>query len=148
MKDHHHTMFAYDYWACNRMIDCILDNDIIDDRILSLISHIIWAQGVWMKRIKKEEVGAYTPFNIIPPQELKEQAAQTHEDYKTFIERTEDFSAVLEYKNSRGEAWQNTYNDVLTHVANHGTYHRGQIASRLKEIGMVPPVTDYIAFRR
>lgn len=130
------------------MIDCILDNDILDDRILSLMSHIIWAQGVWMKRIKMEDVGVYTPFNIIALQDLKEQAAQAHDDFMAFIESVGDFSAVLEYKNSRGDAWQNTYNDVLTHVANHGTYHRAQIASRLKEIGLVPPVTDYIAFRR
>jgi uncharacterized damage-inducible protein DinB len=148
MKTHYHTLFAYDYWACNRMIDCILDNDIIDDRILSLMSHIIWAQGVWMKRIKKEEVGAYTPFNIIALQDLKEQAAQAHDDFMAFIESAGDFGTVLEYKNSRGDAWQNTYEDVLMHVANHGTYHRAQIASRLKEIGLVPPVTDYIAYRR
>jgi uncharacterized damage-inducible protein DinB len=148
MKQHYHTLFAYDYWACNRMIDCILDNDIIDDRILSLMSHIIWAQGVWMKRIKKEEVGAYTPFNIIALQDLKEQAAQAHDDFMAFIESVGDFGTVLEYKNSRGDAWQNTYEDVLMHVANHGTYHRAQIASRLKEIGLVPPVTDYIAYRR
>lgn len=148
MKQHYHTLFAYDYWACNRMIDCILDNDIIDDRILSLISHIIWAQGVWMKRIKKEEVGVYTPFNIIALQDLKEQAAQAHDDFMAFIESVGDFSTVLEYKNSRGDAWQNTYEDVLMHVANHGTYHRAQIASRLKEIGLMPPVTDYIAYRR
>jgi uncharacterized damage-inducible protein DinB len=148
MKTHYHTLFAYDYWACNRMIDCILDNDILDDRILSLMSHIIWAQGVWMKRIKMEDVGVYTPFNIIALQDLKEQAAQAHDDFMAFIESVGDFSAVLEYKNSRGDAWQNTYNDVLTHVANHGTYHRAQIALRLKEIGLVPPVTDYIAFRR
>jgi uncharacterized damage-inducible protein DinB len=33
---------------------------------------------------------------------------------------------------------------VLRHVVNHATYHRGQIASRLKRYGIEPPVTDFV----
>lgn len=33
---------------------------------------------------------------------------------------------------------------VLRHVANHGTYHRGQIASKLKRFGVDPPQTDFV----
>ena len=33
---------------------------------------------------------------------------------------------------------------VFRHVVNHSTYHRGQVASKLKRLGVEPPVTDFI----
>lgn len=33
---------------------------------------------------------------------------------------------------------------VLRHVVNHATYHRGQVASKLKRLGVEPPATDFI----
>jgi uncharacterized damage-inducible protein DinB len=35
---------------------------------------------------------------------------------------------------------------VLRHVVNHATYHRGQVASKLKRFGIDPPVTDLVAW--
>jgi uncharacterized damage-inducible protein DinB len=37
---------------------------------------------------------------------------------------------------------------MLTHVAMHGSYHRGQIAAALRAGGDIPSPTDYIAFVR
>jgi uncharacterized damage-inducible protein DinB len=36
--------------------------------------------------------------------------------------------------------------EVLVHVANHGTYHRGQVATLLRQLGKVPIATDYLLF--
>jgi uncharacterized damage-inducible protein DinB len=33
---------------------------------------------------------------------------------------------------------------VVRHVVNHGTYHRGQVASKLRRFGVEPPATDLI----
>ena len=33
---------------------------------------------------------------------------------------------------------------ALRHVINHATYHRGQVASKLKLLGIEPPVTDFV----
>ena len=46
--------------------------------------------------------------------------------------------------NSKGQSWTSRVEDVLTHVLLHGAYHRGQIASALREAGLTPPYTDYI----
>jgi len=48
------------------------------------------------------------------------------------------------YKNSKGESFDSRVEDVLTHVAMHGTYHRGQIAADLRAAGAAPPYTDFI----
>ena len=55
---------------------------------------------------------------------------------------------MVEYRNSRGVVFQNTVAEILTHVALHGSYHRGQIAMRVRAAGGVPVTTDYIVFRR
>jgi uncharacterized damage-inducible protein DinB len=48
------------------------------------------------------------------------------------------------YRNSKGEFWTNTVGDILTHVLLHSHYHRGQIASAVREAGGTPAYTDFI----
>jgi uncharacterized damage-inducible protein DinB len=52
------------------------------------------------------------------------------------------------YRNSAGDQFTSTVEDILTHVAMHGSYHRGQIAASLRAGGDSPSPTDYIAFVR
>jgi uncharacterized damage-inducible protein DinB len=39
-----------------------------------------------------------------------------------------------------------TMGETLLQVVNHSTYHRGQVNSRLREVGGTPPMTDFIAW--
>ena len=48
------------------------------------------------------------------------------------------------YRNSKGEFWTSTIADILTHVALHASYHRGQIAAAVREAGGEPAYTDYV----
>jgi uncharacterized damage-inducible protein DinB len=50
----------------------------------------------------------------------------------------------VEYRNTKGERWNNSAADILTHVVMHSGYHRGQIALLLREAGLNPAYTDYI----
>jgi uncharacterized damage-inducible protein DinB len=53
-------------------------------------------------------------------------------------------SQKISYKNSKGEPWSSTVEDVLTHVTLHSAYHRGQIASLMRASGQAPASTDFI----
>ena len=55
-----------------------------------------------------------------------------------------DVSQTISYKNSKGEPWTSAIVDVLTHVVMHSAYHRGQIASHMRESGQTPAYTDFI----
>ncbi len=59
-----------------------------------------------------------------------------------------DLGRAIAYVNSKGEAFESTVGDILLHVAQHGAYHRGQIARLLREAGHTPPYTDFIQFAR
>jgi uncharacterized damage-inducible protein DinB len=54
----------------------------------------------------------------------------------------------VHYRNSAGNEFDNTVRDILTHVALHGQYHRGQIARAMRAAGREPVYTDYIGFIR
>ena len=39
-----------------------------------------------------------------------------------------------------------TFHETLLQVAMHSTYHRGQVSTRLRELGTDPPLTDFIVW--
>lgn len=60
------------------------------------------------------------------------------------MEKTNDLAQTISYRNSKGEAFANLIVDVLTHVILHSAYHRGQIASHMRDTGQTPAYTDFI----
>lgn len=75
---------------------------------------------------------------------------QNHAHYKQFLNdlTEESLGQVVTYKNSKGQEFRTPVRDVLTHVALHGTNHRGQIATVVRDAGAEPVNTDYITFVR
>ena len=55
-----------------------------------------------------------------------------------------DHDSTIDYRNTKGEQWTSSVDDVLMHVILHGSYHRGQIATVLRNGGEEPAYTDYI----
>jgi uncharacterized damage-inducible protein DinB len=48
----------------------------------------------------------------------------------------------------RGRTWTQPIWQLVLHVVNHGTHHRGQVSGFLRTMGRVPPVLDLVAFYR
>jgi uncharacterized damage-inducible protein DinB len=56
---------------------------------------------------------------------------------------------TIEYQDLRGDDQLDVLWQMLQHVVNHGTYHRGQITTMLRQLDAVPPKSmDLIAFYR
>ena len=60
----------------------------------------------------------------------------------------EDLAGSFEYRDLKGNSHRNVRWQTLQHLANHGTYHRGQITTLLRQLGAKPVSTDLIAFYR
>ncbi len=73
-----------------------------------------------------------------------------NENYSTTLKiiANNNLDNIIEYTNSKGIKFSNKIKDVLFHVINHSTYHRGQIATELKNCGIEPINTDYIFYKR
>jgi len=55
---------------------------------------------------------------------------------------------VVRYKNTKGEAFRAPLWQLVQHVANHSTYHRGQVTSLLRQLGGRTVSTDLVVFDR
>ncbi|WP_113661738.1 DinB family protein [Pedobacter nanyangensis] len=112
----------------------------------TLLSHILSAQHIWAKRMLTEQP-TYAVWEVFPPEDFEA-------IYAANLALLEDIAAtkppeeIVNYSNSAGEVFSSTVGEILMHVCNHGTYHRGQLAKMLKQAGYAVPLTDYIMLKR
>ncbi len=146
-------LFDYNDWANNRVLNIIAqaENDSIPvpENVYELMSHILGAQEIWMYRLQNR-LGGKELFALKPLSELIEINNRSTLEWKSLIqEHSNDFSDfALQYKNIEGQAFSNKLHEVIMHVVNHGTYHRGQISRALKAAGIQPVSTDFIVYSR
>ncbi len=146
MKTHLHQLFTYDLWANQRILNSLLKNPIADEKCIFWINHIVNAEIIWIDRILGKPMKV-SPAQVRPIGEVAEVMNSVHAEIMAFIE-TGDLRGEILYQNTRGDEFRNSTQDILTHVANHSTHHRAQIAARIREMGIAPPPTDYIVFLR
>ena len=145
LLDHIRRQFSYDAWANREVLAVIGMQDGKDARSLHLLSHILAAERLWMERLKLQP--QRTP--VWPTSDLAQCQAEAGEmsllwsEYLSALTE-EQLARTIAYKNSKGEPWESTVGDILTHVILHSAYHRGQIASQMREQGKTPAYTDFI----
>ena len=148
--DHLRKQFAYNAWANREVLAAIAAAGGEDRRSLQLMSHILAAERLWLERLKGEPQS----LPVWPQFDLTTCEAQAAELDRLWVEYlvvalAGDLSRTISYKNSKGEDWTSAILDVVTHVLMHSVYHRGQIASHMREKGQTPAYTDFIhAVRR
>jgi uncharacterized damage-inducible protein DinB len=146
-KSHALKLLAYDYWANCRLFSAINESSkSIPAEIEDVFSHLLGAKSIWHKRIIGEEA-AKDLFNRKDLRTLIENNEQLKSNWESLLEKYMTTSNVT-YHNLSGEKAQSSLADILTHVVNHGSYHRGQAIRILREAGITPLANDYIVFCR
>ena len=154
-------LIDYNYWARDRALDAIsaitpeefirpMGNSF--NSVRDTVAHICAAEHIWISRLKGEhpqglrkpdripDVGAARKEWVELERELREQLARLGPEA---VERN------IEYQNLRGEDQSDLLWQMLQHLVNHGTYHRGQITTMLRQLDAMPPKSmDMIAFYR
>ena len=145
MLEHLRRQFVYEEWANREVLSAVRANHETKGRLLQLMAHILSAQKLWLQRLKqqKQTLPVWPEFN---PEECETQATEIGRLWREYFETLAPthLSDTISYKNTKGEAWTDTVQDILTHVLLHSAYHRGQIASRMRETGLTPAYTDFI----
>lgn len=137
--------FTYDEWANLEVLKAIQSSTGNNDRSLQLMSHIVSAERLWLERLKQQPQSS----PVWPKQDLGRCRAQAEEMGRLWREYMElmtagDVLLSVSYQNTKGEPWTSTVADILTHVILHSAYHRGQIASHMRENRQTPAMTDFI----
>lgn len=144
------SLFRYTRWANDRMLDAMQTADDVPERAVELFSHLLRAQDVWYGRVQDTDHADLALWVEEDLSACAERAESSAQRWGTVLENltADDLDQPVAYTNSRGTAFETPLRDILSHVVNHGTHHRAQIALVLREADIVPPPTDYIFYLR
>lgn len=150
LADYLRREFAYNAWANGEALAVIRASGSKNPRLLQLVAHIFSAEGLWLERLKGEpqSMAVWPEFD---PDQCEARAKELRDLWDEYLKpmSSDGLAQKISYKNSKGEPWSNTVQDILTHVVMHSAYHRGQIASLMRANGQTPAYTDFIhAVRR
>lgn len=137
--------FAYNVWANAEVLAAIEARMRSSARPVQLMAHILSAEQLWLERMtqKSQSLPVWPDFSL---DWCEAQAVELDLLWRSYLEQLSPniLSQTFAYKNSKGEDWTNTVQDILTHVLFHSAYHRGQIASHMRADGDQPAYTDFI----
>ncbi|MED4727454.1 DinB family protein [Aneurinibacillus migulanus] len=143
-------MYEHLNWANHRILEKLHNNKNENQQIIDLFSHILYTEQVWITRLRgmdSSQLPIWSETNLSVCAEL---VRKNQDDFTAFFANltSADLDNLISYRNSKGKEFKTSIEDILTHVALHGQYHRGQINSRLRANGVEPVNTDYITFVR
>jgi uncharacterized damage-inducible protein DinB len=142
---HLQRQFQYDAWANREILSAIRASRASAARSVQLLAHILSAELLWLKRLQQQAQSepVWPEWGL---EQCEARSAQIGELWRKYLEASapDDLTKIVSYKNSKGEPWTSTVEDVVTHVLLHSAYHRGQIASFMRTSGDTPAYTDFI----
>ncbi|MGH7496518.1 MAG: DinB family protein [bacterium] len=145
MVEHYHRLCAYDAWANREVLAFFKQAAAPPPRALRFFAHVLAAEFLWLNRMEneKQELAVWPEFSLA---ECETHLARLAAKWQTFMKNltAARLAHMVVYKNTKGEDWSSTVNDILTHVFMHAAYHRGQIATAMRDAGHIPAYTDFI----
>jgi uncharacterized damage-inducible protein DinB len=149
MIDHFRRLFAHMEWADGRVLDGLARDPGSDPKSLEYFAHVLGAEEVWLSRIEQRAAQAAV-WPTLTLDECAKLAAHIHRGFAALLDRSSeaDLARGITYRNSAGAGFTTRLDDILYHVALHGSYHRGQVSLTVRRAGGTPTPTDYIAFVR
>ena len=159
MNDDFVSLYAYNRWADRLLLDACRKLSPEQyaaepvpgwSSVRASVVHIASATHNWFRRLAGETVSGPLTEADLPTVEDAErrldQAYQALADLWPAL--TPERLALPRTFHLRGQAWVLPPWVVLRHVVNHSTYHRGQVASKLKRLGVEQPATDFVFWAR
>jgi uncharacterized damage-inducible protein DinB len=153
-------LYDYNSWANERVLESLrpLGQEVFSANkkashgsIRGVIAHIAGAEWIWLERWK-----GFSPPSLLSETEFetldvaRDRLLKIDQDLREFVSRLNqvEVDGSREYRTTEGKAYSNILSDMLLHVVNHSSYHRGQITTLLRQSGAVPQPTDFILFIR
>jgi len=152
-------LFRYNAWANERITSSVmrLSSDAFTQdlggsfpAVRDTFAHIIAAEWLWLERwkgINPTSAPDWVASADLPL--LVQRLRDVEADRNTFLARLSesDLSSICSFTLLSGRAASHTLLDLLIHVTNHSTYHRGQVAAMLRRLGTPSLSTDFLIYR-
>jgi len=160
MKQILFTYTKYNVWANGRIMECLtrLDKKLLDKKVISsfptvrkTILHMWDAETIWYKRLSGKSLRSWPSDKFKGSfEEMKLGFLKQSGMFPVYLANTTaDIRRKIEYSSLMGDKFKDRICNVIQHCMNHSTFHRGQIVTMLRELGVKNlPYTDYIMFSR
>ena len=157
--DYLRTLMRYKAWA-NELVfaaaaklpeaELTAPRKIIFGNLLRTLNHVHAMDAVWRAHLEERPHGYTTRNPEACPSFDELRAAQETMDawwvgYADALPEAKQ-NEVVSFRFIGGDPGAMTRRDILLHVANHGTYHRGNVASMMYQAGTPPPASDLPVF--
>jgi uncharacterized damage-inducible protein DinB len=154
------ALYEYNAWADRRVLEAAsaLNSEQFTKQLGSsfssvrdTLSHIYGVEWLWLERFQGRSP------SVIPDDsqfadiaKLKASWAAFEPTLLNFVRglTQEDLDRVMEYKTMKFGVYRNSLWQSMQHLVNHGTYHRGQVTTMLRQLGAQPVLTDLMHFCR
>lgn len=156
-------LYNYNTWANNQTLNHLetLPTSIFDQKITSVfpsikevLVHIYQVNGLWLSVMSGDtfsetmEIIGGLKKKIEDPnlEKIKSLYDELDSQYHAFIAEQDDLDKIMEIAHPSYGKLEISAAEMLRHVVNHGTYHRGNITAMLRQQGHKGIPTDYIIY--
>jgi uncharacterized damage-inducible protein DinB len=150
----------YNLWAHQQIIDAILALPIniqlqevpsSFNGLKPTLQHMWSAEYIWWQRLQLVENVQPLPSEEMDMPTVTAGLLHQSTQWAQWVSNAREAALTHEffYRNSKREQFKQPVSEVLLHMFNHATYHRGQLVTILHHLGVSKiPATDYIVFSR
>ncbi|HEX7897971.1 MAG TPA: DinB family protein [Planctomycetota bacterium] len=150
---------AYTRWADTRCLDALgglPEEAWLKDvggsfgSIRNTAVHLVSAQAVSLSRWLGRPVTMWKPEEVPTSAALRARWEEVVRDRGAFLADQTDATLAqdVRYTTADGKSYATPLGEFFLHMANHSTYHRGQLSAFLRNVGVKPPSTDFIVWIR
>ncbi len=154
------ALYDYNAWADHRSLDAAakLTNEQFTKpmgssfgSVRDTLAHICGAEWIWLERFQGRSPASLP--DVLECADVKA-FAQNGQNKKArllaFVGKLTqtDLNRMMEYKTLKFGVYKNPLWQSMQHVVNHGTYHRGQVTTLLRQLGAQPILTDLMHYYR
>jgi uncharacterized damage-inducible protein DinB len=143
-------LFEYDRWANSRVFEAV--STLTEEQFTNVretLAHIAGVEWIWLQRVNGINPTATPDWVDNPTRDsLRAHLGQIEAEWRSFVDALTDadLPRPIEYVRLAGERGTRQLIHLLQHVVNHSTYHRGQVATRMRQAGGTPLETDFLHF--
>jgi len=153
-------LYDYNAWANHRSLDAAAN--LTNEQFLKpmgssfasvrdTLAHVCGAEWVWLERFQGRSPSLLPDVSeCADVDRLRRKWAEQEARLLPFVAKLtqEDLHRVMEYNTLKFGVYSNPLWQSMQHVVNHGTYHRGQITTLLRQLGAQPILTDLMHYYR
>lgn len=151
--------YQYNRWANDRIASAcagLSSDDLHRDMrssfptVLGTLTHIAQAEWIWLERWNGHSPGAPPAWSVADVPALQRHWTEVADAQRAFLSglTSGDLQRSISYSNLKGEPFEGPLWQLLRHVVNHSTYHRGQVVTMLRQLGAAAPSTDLVLYFR